>query len=93
MKRALYETRLPGITTNIPFVLRVLDDARFLGGDYDTSIGEDLPPAALDQDDVVPVVAAALAKFRRVPKAVIPAHGPLRDLPAWVRADREGMGR
>ena len=93
MKRALYETRLPGVTTNIPFVLRVLDDPRFLSGDYDTSIAEDMPVAPADEDDIVPVVAAALALHRRVPKAVIPAHTPTRTMPAWIQADLPWMNR
>ena len=93
LKRALYETRLPGLTTNIPFVLRVLDDPRFLSGDYDTSLAEDLPAAAADDEDIVPVVAAALALHRRVPKAVIPAHSPTKALSPWVQADRGWMNR
>ena len=89
LERALYETRLPGLTTNLPFVLRVLRDERFLSGDYDTSIGEDLPAPPLDGKEVVPVVAAALALHRRVPETVVPRARPTRDLPAWVRGDRE----
>lgn len=93
LKRALYETRLPGLTTNIPFVLRVLDDERFLSGDYDTSLAEDLPAPPLDENDVVPVVAAALALHRRVPKAVVPAARPTVALSPWVQADRGWMSR
>ena len=91
LKRALFETRLPGVTTNIPFVLRVLDDPRFLSGDYDTSLAEDLPPRGRRPDDIVPVVAAALALHRRVPKAVMPAAGhPSRDLAAGSRPTAAG---
>ena len=93
LRRALYETRLPGVTTNIPFVLRVLDDKRFEAGDYDTSLAEDLPVMPANAEDIVPVVAAALALHRRVPKAVIPTTTPTKALPPWVQADRGWMNR
>ena len=38
MRRALHETRIGGLTTNVPLLLDVLDDARFVAGDYDTSL-------------------------------------------------------
>jgi acetyl-CoA carboxylase biotin carboxylase subunit len=93
LRRALYETRLPGITTNIPFVLRVLDDPRFQSGHYDTSLAEDLPATPEDADDPVPAIAAALALNRRVPKAVIPTTRPTTGLSPWVQADRGWMNR
>jgi acetyl-CoA carboxylase biotin carboxylase subunit len=88
LTRALHEMRLPGLTTNIPFVLRVLADARFLSGDYDTSLAERLPAAPTDGDDLVPVVAAALALHRRVPKTAIPEGRPAASVSPWVLAGR-----
>ena len=38
MKRALKETRVEGIETNIPFHLKVLEDKSFKRGDIDTTI-------------------------------------------------------
>jgi acetyl-CoA carboxylase biotin carboxylase subunit len=37
MKRALDETVIDGIRTTVPFHKRILSDARFVSGDYDTS--------------------------------------------------------
>jgi acetyl-CoA carboxylase biotin carboxylase subunit len=94
-KRALHEVRLPGVTTNLPLLLRTLDDPRFVAGAYDTSILVGSRPAAPTADDLVPVVAAALALNRRAPASApvpaAPARGP--ELPAWVRLARDGWSR
>ena len=37
MRRALYETRIEGVKTTIPFHLKVLGDPRFLGGTFTTA--------------------------------------------------------
>jgi acetyl-CoA carboxylase biotin carboxylase subunit len=77
MRRALHETRIGGLTTNVPLLLRTLDDPRFRSGDYDTSILDGASPSpARGDDDVAPVVAAALALHRRVPPRVVPATPP-----------------
>ncbi len=93
LKRALWETRLPGVTTNIPLLLRTLDDARFQSGRYDTSILEGSAPAEEDPADLVPVVAAALAMHRRVRKTTVPpAAASTRPAP-WVEAGRQWWNR
>jgi hypothetical protein len=86
--------RLPGVTTNVPLLLRTLADPRFLAGDYDTSILEGSAPRPPAPDDVVPVVAAALALHRRTPTTVAPpAPGQGGGgLSPWVRAGRPGWG-
>jgi len=87
LRRALHETRLPGVTTNIPLLLRTLDDPRFASGRYDTSILDGAAPPPVAAEDLVPVVAAALALHRRVRRAPIPeAPGPRAS--AWRQADR-----
>jgi acetyl/propionyl-CoA carboxylase alpha subunit len=95
LRRALHEVRLPGVTTNLPLLLRTLDDPRFVAGDYDTSILVGSRPAAPAPGDVVAVVAAALALQRRAPASAPvptkPARGP--ELPAWVRLSRDGWSR
>jgi len=89
MHRALWETRLPGVTTNIPLLLRTLDDPRFVSGDYDTSILEASTPPPEDAADLVPVVAAALAMHRRVKATPVPpALGGTQPSP-WVLAGRD----
>ncbi len=95
LKRALHEVRLPGVTTNLPLLLRTLDDPRFVAGAYDTSILEGSAPRAPQADDIVPIVAAALALHRRAPATTPPpAPGSAGGgLSPWVRAGREDWGR
>ena len=88
LKRALWETRLPGVTTNIPLILRTLDDPRFVSGNYDTSILDDTAPGREDPDDLVPIVAAALAMHRRVKKTHVPPPGASAQASSWVAAGR-----
>ncbi len=92
LRRALYETRLPGVTTNIPLILRTLDDPRFVSGRYDTSILEHAAPPPADSDDLVPVVAAALALHRRVRPTSVPAAPAGRSLSAWRAQGRSAWG-
>ena len=88
MIRALYEVRLPGVTTNIPLILRTLADERFVSGRYDTSILEGSAPAAGEASDVVPVIAAALAMHRRVRKTAVPPPTNTA-ASAWIQAGRD----
>ena len=88
LRRALWETRLPGVTTNIPLVLRTLDDPRFVSGRYDTSILEDSAPRGGDPEDLVPVVAAAVALHRRVRKTPAPPPPGGAQPSPWVQAGR-----
>ena len=89
LRRALYETRLPGITMNIPLLLRTLDDPRFVSGDYDTSLLDDAAPAAPDPEDVLPAIAAAVARHRRVAKRSFGPEAPAAGgLSPWVAAGR-----
>ena len=44
LRRALGEFIVEGITTNVPFLRRILDDPRFAAGDLDTHFLEGLPP-------------------------------------------------
>jgi acetyl-CoA carboxylase biotin carboxylase subunit len=104
MRRALHETRIGGLTTNVPLLLDVLDDPRFSKGDYDTSLLNGYEPrntgggggtgGSPEDDDLVPVVAAALALHRRVlPKAIPAANGASGGgEPAWVREGRRDLG-
>jgi acetyl/propionyl-CoA carboxylase alpha subunit len=103
MRRALHETRIGGLTTNVPLLLDVLDDARFVAGDYDTSLLDgyaprdpSAPAAHLGADageDLAPVVAAALALHRRTPASAIPsAAGAAAGESSWVREGRRSLG-
>ncbi|MCC7139546.1 MAG: ATP-grasp domain-containing protein [Planctomycetes bacterium] len=102
MRRALHETRVGGLTTNVPLLLDVLDDPRFVAGDYDTSLlsgyapRDPAAPAAhlegADGEDLAPVVAAALAAHRRTPTTSVPAAAAGPSEPAWVREGRRSLG-
>jgi acetyl-CoA carboxylase biotin carboxylase subunit len=93
LRRSLHETRIGGLTTNVPLLLSVLDDPRFASGDYDTTILSSspppAPPGAPSADDLAPVVAAALALHRRAPASSVPAAGtaPAAESP-WVLEGR-----
>src|SRR5204862_216642 len=67
MRRALHETRIGGLTTNVPLLLDVLDDPRFASGAYDTTMLEGWtgPRANGHGDDAAAAVAAALALHHR----------------------------
>ena len=96
MRRALHETRIGGLTTNVPLLLEVLDDPRFASGAYDTSLLSTYegPKHGASADDLGPVVAAALALHRKTPvSAAAPAGSatPAGDS-AWVREGRRLMG-
>jgi acetyl-CoA carboxylase biotin carboxylase subunit len=87
LRRALHETRLPGLTTNLPLLARTLDDPRFASGDYDTSILATAAPAPDDPEELLPVVAAALALHRRVKPAPIPPPRAGTALSPWMTAE------
>ena len=88
LKRALFEIRLPGVTTNIPLLIRTLNHPAFVRGTYDTSI-LDTPAAPSEVDlDLVAVIAAAVAKHRASrPRVAHPSPGGSA-LSPWVRAGR-----
>ena len=99
MRRALHETRIGGLTTNVPLLLEVLDDPRFASGDYDTSLLSTYEPgtraaATGSRRTSAPVVAAALAFHRRSPRRR--PRSPRRDRvgrrarPGCARARRPG---
>lgn len=50
MRRALLETRIAGVTTNLPFHIKLLDSDEFLSGSYDTKTVEKLLAGAVAAD-------------------------------------------
>ncbi len=96
LRRALHETRLPGVTTNIPLLLRVLDDPRFASGRYDTSLLDGALPPPPDPNDLLPAIAAAVARHRRVARRTFGPEPTGTVLSPWVAAGRprpRGNGR
>jgi acetyl-CoA carboxylase biotin carboxylase subunit len=94
MRRALHETRIGGLTTNVPLLLSVLDDPRFASGDYDTSLLDGWKGNGGDPEDLAPVVAAALALHRRVRPRALPAEagGGAVESPGVAEGRRRAMG-
>lgn len=89
MRRALHETRIGGLTTNVPLLLDVLADPRFLAGAYDTSLLDGYAPRDRTGDeDVAPVVAAALALHRRAQRSAPPPATSAGGDSPWVREGR-----
>ncbi|MDX6688656.1 MAG: acetyl-CoA/propionyl-CoA carboxylase, biotin carboxylase, biotin carboxyl carrier protein [Solirubrobacteraceae bacterium] len=64
---ALAQTAILGVTTNTPFLRRLLADPRVRAGDLDTGLAEGMAPPAPDRDaDVLAATAAALARTREL---------------------------
>lgn len=79
MARALREYKILGIKTTIPFHQRVLKNAAFLKGEYDTTFidtrfdKEDLKRRQ-NTDPTVAVIAAALKHYEEEKEAVSTRH-------------------
>jgi acetyl/propionyl-CoA carboxylase alpha subunit len=63
MRRALEEYRILGVRTNIPFHQRLMDSARFMGGQYDTRFVEERfsIETAEENRETRPEIAAMIA--------------------------------
>ena len=96
MRRAIGEYRVRGIKTNLPFHRRVLENAAFIAGDYDTSFIErhkaDLQPTGLSADELDAGLGAAVAVRAAVAlaPAAAPAQGGSADAPAGYSGWRRG---
>ena len=92
MRRALSDFRVIGVTTSIPACLRVLEDPRFVSGEYDTGILSIMPRGVADEVLDVAALAAALAKYRgtaRPDRTAGAGSGDPSNQPSpWVLADR-----
>ncbi len=88
-RRALEELRLVGISTSAPVALRVLDDPRFVSGQYDTGILEGMAkapsPATVELAALVAAVARHVQAGRRSDAA---AEGRPPAASPWQLADR-----
>jgi acetyl/propionyl-CoA carboxylase alpha subunit len=68
LRRAIEEFQIAGVQTNLSLHLRILEDARFLAGDYDTNFMTRLNLSSRRQHDGVLkdlAVAAAVAFMLR----------------------------
>jgi len=88
MRAALFEFRILGVPTNIPFLLAVLDSPAFRSGRVDTAYLDEegaglaaparLPAAALAAALVHADASPAASGARREPR-----HDPWASLPGW----------
>jgi len=78
MRRALHEFQIVGVRTNLPFHMAVMEDTRFLAGEFDTGfLNTEIAPAELDTAEArraAVAVAALLSHQRRHPLAGLAAQ-------------------
>jgi len=85
MRRALDEYRIMGIRTTIPFHQELMNDARFIAGQFDTTFVEEafrLVEEKLEEDLRVVAIATALFVHRKRPARPKFVKG-LRQKPGW----------
>jgi acetyl-CoA carboxylase biotin carboxylase subunit len=98
MQRALAEYRVGGIKTNLAFHRRVMRNADFRAGDYDTAFIERhqeelcVPPAFTDAvlDDAL--AAAAIHALGEAPEASAGAAPPSTEISTWRRWSESSRG-
>jgi len=74
MRRALFEFKIVGVRTNLPFHMAVMDDTRFLAGEVDTGFltRELLPPLRVhDGAERAALTVAALLHHRKQRSAAL----------------------
>ena len=91
MHRALSETVCMGISTNIPFHLRVLAEPDFVAGNFDTHYIDSHPalvePHALsDEESAAAAAAAAVAAAAALSRGTRSGNDPVGQISAWSRA-------
>jgi acetyl/propionyl-CoA carboxylase alpha subunit len=93
LKRALGETAVKGITTNVAYLKRVLDLEEFRKGDYDTGLlgraQERLLRREATGEETIALAAAAIWQFGQDQRAALrqPAAQAAAES-AWARAGR-----
>ena len=98
LRRALGETVVKGIVTNVGYLKRILDLEEFRAGDYDTGLlggaADRLLPAkpageALTGDEQIALAAAAIWQLEQDQRAVLAPGAPAAPQEsAWSRAGR-----
>ncbi|NJN64832.1 MAG: hypothetical protein HC882_08085 [Acidobacteria bacterium] len=94
MGRALDEYRLEGITTNIPFLRRVIDHPDFLAGEIHTGFldehGEEVLTGSDPWLDDIALITASIHAFRQRARAALltSSSGPNTVGSSWLRIGR-----
>jgi len=94
MDRALWEYRLLGIRTNIPYLRKVVRHPEFIRGVYDTHFlvkhQDDLLPPGRSDEDRVALAAAAVLALRGEEKSAAGVQTEKSAVSAWKTAGRPG---
>ncbi len=87
MRRTLKELNVGGVRTGVPAALAVLEDGRFQGGDFDTSLLESLDLAAHPGEEVkAAAIAAAIHRWTAARRRAV--SGGAAGRAPWVRRGR-----
>jgi acetyl/propionyl-CoA carboxylase alpha subunit len=90
MRRALNEYRIVGIKTNIPFHQQIINDTRFIGGQFDTKFVEHRFAMVEEERErhlEAAAIAALLFALSSKRRAIAPIQ-PKRTISNWKRAGR-----
>jgi len=91
LRRALAELVVEGLPTNLPLIRQVVDDPRFVAGDYTTEFGRHPAPVGSRPDDLADLAAvAALAHL--LAGRPRPASQPPAFTTGWHHGSRELPG-
>ncbi len=99
MRRALRDYRIIGVKTTIPFHLELMDSARFIAGQFDTTFVEEgfaLVEEQLEEHLRVAAIAATLLTHRRRNQieGIAPLPAPQQRVATWKEFGRwEMVGR
>jgi acetyl-CoA carboxylase, biotin carboxylase subunit len=88
MRRAIEETRLLGIETNLALHLVILDDARFIGGEYDTGLLANLEGQTQTDCDALLILAAALSAHDSTNALTQSGDGTNLEASTWLAQGR-----
>jgi acetyl-CoA carboxylase biotin carboxylase subunit len=91
MRRALAETSVEGIRTNIAWFDEILASEKFRGGELSTHFLDSFQPAPRAESDLETEAVAALIAAMQVPKTAAVTNGSRKS--SWLIAGREEMLR
>ena len=89
MRRAINETRVLGIETNLSLHLAILDDPRFQKGHYDTGLLANLQVPSRPNASDLEYVAAALVEDMRSTGSQTNAPAQKEDASLWLAIGRQ----
>ena len=88
MKRTLQELNVGGVRTGVPAAFAVLEDERFVSGDFDTHLLETVDLSARQDEAQAAALAAAIHRWRGARRRALEASRS--ESVAWARRGRGG---